>query len=167
MTPPAIPPGPEEPGRRLITLRDPATVVAARSRIGVRTGSRRRTAGSAEHRRADAGRVPLNASTEKHGPAKPIIAPTARPLNNRRHPPRTRESAPRRADDDALLDPLTEHRERVEVYLQSDGAGERAHRHHRVHVSTRNADRDQCAPFCAVQAPPQLSGQRLSRTAAR
>jgi uncharacterized radical SAM superfamily Fe-S cluster-containing enzyme len=36
-----------------------------------------------------------------------------------------------------------------------------------VHVSTRNADRDQCAPFCAVQAWPQLSEQRLSRTAAR
>ena len=36
-----------------------------------------------------------------------------------------------------------------------------------VHVSTRNADRDQCAPFCAVQAWPQLAGQRLPRTAAR
>ena len=36
-----------------------------------------------------------------------------------------------------------------------------------VHVSTRNADRDQCAPFCAVQAWPQLSEQRLSRATAR
>ena len=36
-----------------------------------------------------------------------------------------------------------------------------------VHVSTRNADRDQCAPFCAVQAWPQLSAQRLARVAAR
>ncbi|BCJ47370.1 radical SAM protein [Actinoplanes ianthinogenes] len=32
-----------------------------------------------------------------------------------------------------------------------------------VHVSTRRADRDQCAPFCAVQAWPALSAQRLSR----
>src|SRR5690349_14133899 len=36
-----------------------------------------------------------------------------------------------------------------------------------VHVSTRNGDRDQCAPFCAVQAWPALSAQRLSRVAAR
>ncbi|WKG06718.1 radical SAM protein [Mycolicibacterium sp. HK-90] len=33
--------------------------------------------------------------------------------------------------DDALLDLLTSHRERVEVYLQFDGLTERAHRHHR------------------------------------
>ncbi|WP_066899047.1 radical SAM protein [Mycolicibacterium houstonense] len=33
--------------------------------------------------------------------------------------------------DDALLDLLTAHRERVEVYLQYDGLSERAHRHHR------------------------------------
>jgi len=36
-----------------------------------------------------------------------------------------------------------------------------------VHVSTRSGDRDQCAPFCAVQAWPALSAQRLSRVAAR
>ena len=35
------------------------------------------------------------------------------------------------ARDDALLDLLTEHRERVEVYLQYDGVSERASRHHR------------------------------------
>lgn len=35
------------------------------------------------------------------------------------------------ARDDALLDLLTEHRERLEVYLQYDGVSERAHRHHR------------------------------------
>ncbi|MFI7147298.1 radical SAM protein [Nonomuraea sp. NPDC050022] len=33
-----------------------------------------------------------------------------------------------------------------------------------VHVGTR-AEQDQCAPFCAVQAWPQLSGQRLSAVA--
>ncbi|MFG1947403.1 radical SAM protein [Nonomuraea sp. NPDC048826] len=33
-----------------------------------------------------------------------------------------------------------------------------------VHVGTR-ADQDQCAPFCAVQAWPQLSAQRLSAVA--
>jgi uncharacterized radical SAM superfamily Fe-S cluster-containing enzyme len=35
------------------------------------------------------------------------------------------------ATDDALLDLLTAHRERVEVYLQYDGLSESAHRHHR------------------------------------
>lgn len=35
------------------------------------------------------------------------------------------------ARDDTLLDLLTEHRERVEVYLQFDGLTERASRHHR------------------------------------
>ncbi|MEV0673395.1 radical SAM protein [Mycobacterium sp. NPDC050441] len=35
------------------------------------------------------------------------------------------------AGDDALLDLLTTHRERVEVYLQYDGLSEQAHRHHR------------------------------------
>ncbi|WP_217160436.1 radical SAM protein [[Mycobacterium] fortunisiensis] len=35
------------------------------------------------------------------------------------------------ATDDALLDLLTAHRERVEVYLQYDGLSEQAHRHHR------------------------------------
>ncbi|MBN3510152.1 radical SAM protein [Mycolicibacterium nivoides] len=35
------------------------------------------------------------------------------------------------ANDDALLDLLTSHRERVEVYLQYDGLSEQAHRHHR------------------------------------
>ncbi|MGZ4583918.1 MAG: radical SAM protein [Mycobacterium sp.] len=35
-----------------------------------------------------------------------------------------------------------------------------------VHVGTRSAQ-DQCAPFCAVQAWPQLSGQRLSVAARR
>lgn len=35
------------------------------------------------------------------------------------------------ANDDALLDLLTAHRERVEVYLQYDGLSEQAHRHHR------------------------------------
>jgi hypothetical protein len=35
------------------------------------------------------------------------------------------------ARDDALLDLLTAHRERVEVYLQYDGASASAHRHHR------------------------------------
>ena len=35
------------------------------------------------------------------------------------------------ARDDALLDLLAEHRERVEVYLQYDGVSERAVRHHR------------------------------------
>jgi hypothetical protein len=33
-----------------------------------------------------------------------------------------------------------------------------------VHVGTRAAQ-DQCAPFCAVQAWPQLSAQRLSAVA--
>jgi len=36
-----------------------------------------------------------------------------------------------------------------------------------VHVATRSSDgADQCAPFCAVQAWPALSNQRLSRAAA-
>ena len=35
------------------------------------------------------------------------------------------------ANDNALLDLLTSHRERVEVYLQYDGLSETAHRHHR------------------------------------
>ncbi|MFC4111587.1 radical SAM protein [Nonomuraea zeae] len=35
-----------------------------------------------------------------------------------------------------------------------------------VHVGTR-AEQDQCAPFCAVQAWPQLSRQRLSSVASR
>ncbi|MFI7105374.1 radical SAM protein [Nonomuraea sp. NPDC050227] len=35
-----------------------------------------------------------------------------------------------------------------------------------VHVGTR-AEQDQCAPFCAVQAWPQLSRQRLSAVAAK
>ncbi len=35
------------------------------------------------------------------------------------------------AADDVLLDLLTEHRERVEVYLQYDGLSEMAHRYHR------------------------------------
>jgi 7,8-dihydro-6-hydroxymethylpterin dimethyltransferase len=36
-----------------------------------------------------------------------------------------------------------------------------------VHVATRSAgNEDQCAPFCAVQAWPALSAQRLSRAAA-
>lgn len=35
------------------------------------------------------------------------------------------------ANDDGLLDLLTTHRERVEVYLQYDGLSEQAHRHHR------------------------------------
>lgn len=35
------------------------------------------------------------------------------------------------ANDDTLLDLLTAHRERVEVYLQYDGLSEQAHRHHR------------------------------------
>ncbi|NUR82835.1 MAG: radical SAM protein, partial [Nonomuraea sp.] len=35
-----------------------------------------------------------------------------------------------------------------------------------VHVGTR-AEQDQCAPFCAVQAWPQLSRQRLSAVASR
>jgi uncharacterized radical SAM superfamily Fe-S cluster-containing enzyme len=35
------------------------------------------------------------------------------------------------ATDDVLLDLLTEHRERVEVYLQYDGLSEAAHRYHR------------------------------------
>ena len=35
------------------------------------------------------------------------------------------------ASDDTLLDLLTEHAERVEVYLQYDGQSEAAHRHHR------------------------------------
>ncbi|MEU4698718.1 radical SAM protein [Nonomuraea dietziae] len=35
------------------------------------------------------------------------------------------------AQDDALLDLLTEHRDRVEVYLQYDGISEHASRHHR------------------------------------
>jgi hypothetical protein len=35
------------------------------------------------------------------------------------------------ANDDGLLDLLTAHRERVEVYLQYDGLSEQAHRHHR------------------------------------
>lgn len=34
-----------------------------------------------------------------------------------------------------------------------------------VHVGTRSTEQDQCAPFCAVQAWPQLSAQRLSRSA--
>lgn len=37
----------------------------------------------------------------------------------------------RLATDDTLLDLLTTHRERVEVYLQYDGLSEAAHRHHR------------------------------------
>lgn len=35
------------------------------------------------------------------------------------------------ANDDSLLDLLTEHRDRVEVYLQYDGLTDVAHRHHR------------------------------------
>jgi len=34
-----------------------------------------------------------------------------------------------------------------------------------VHVGTKNADAQQCAPFCAVQAWPELSQQRLSLAA--
>jgi hypothetical protein len=34
-----------------------------------------------------------------------------------------------------------------------------------VHVGTRGAGGDQCAPFCAVQAWPELNAQRLPRTA--
>jgi hypothetical protein len=34
-----------------------------------------------------------------------------------------------------------------------------------VHVGTRGEAGDQCAPFCAVQAWPQLNAQRLPRTA--
>ena len=36
-----------------------------------------------------------------------------------------------------------------------------------VHVGTRSDTQDQCAPFCAVQAWPALSRQRLSTAAAR
>ena len=36
-----------------------------------------------------------------------------------------------------------------------------------VHVGTRADGRDQCAPFCAVQAWPALSAQRLPRAAVR
>lgn len=36
-----------------------------------------------------------------------------------------------------------------------------------VHVGTRSESQDQCAPFCAVQAWPALSRQRLSNAAAR
>jgi uncharacterized radical SAM superfamily Fe-S cluster-containing enzyme len=35
-----------------------------------------------------------------------------------------------------------------------------------VHVGTRSGERDQCAPFCAVQAWPALSAQRLPGPAA-
>ncbi len=41
------------------------------------------------------------------------------------------------ATDDELLDLLTEHRERVEVYLQYDGLSAQAHRHHRGGDLTR------------------------------
>lgn len=41
------------------------------------------------------------------------------------------------ATDDALLDLLTTHRERVEVYLQYDGLSAQAHRHHRGGDLTR------------------------------
>jgi hypothetical protein len=36
-----------------------------------------------------------------------------------------------------------------------------------VHVGTRSDRQDQCAPFCAVQAWPALSAQRLSAAAGR
>ena len=36
-----------------------------------------------------------------------------------------------------------------------------------VHVGTRSERQDQCAPFCAVQAWPQLSAQRMSVAAGR
>ncbi len=36
-----------------------------------------------------------------------------------------------------------------------------------VHVGTRSERQDQCAPFCAVQAWPALSRQRLSHSAGR
>jgi uncharacterized radical SAM superfamily Fe-S cluster-containing enzyme len=36
-----------------------------------------------------------------------------------------------------------------------------------VHVGTRSPTQDQCAPFCAVQAWPQLGAQRLSIAAGR
>ena len=36
-----------------------------------------------------------------------------------------------------------------------------------VHVGTRSDTQDQCAPFCAVQAWPELSRQRLSTSAVR
>jgi hypothetical protein len=36
-----------------------------------------------------------------------------------------------------------------------------------VHVGSRAADENQCAPFCAVQAWPQLSAQRLSTSYSR
>ena len=35
-----------------------------------------------------------------------------------------------------------------------------------VHVGTRDAEANQCAPFCAVQSWTELSGQRLSRLTA-
>jgi len=34
-----------------------------------------------------------------------------------------------------------------------------------VHVGTRSDTQDQCAPFCAVQAWPRLSDQRVSHAA--
>ncbi len=36
-----------------------------------------------------------------------------------------------------------------------------------VHVGTRSASQDQCAPFCAVQAWPQLSRMKLAEQVAR
>ncbi len=36
-----------------------------------------------------------------------------------------------------------------------------------VHVGTRAAGSDQCAPFCAVQAWPSLAAQRMSHTAGK
>jgi hypothetical protein len=36
-----------------------------------------------------------------------------------------------------------------------------------VHVGTRSRTQDQCAPFCAVQAWPQLGAQRMSVAAGR
>ena len=36
-----------------------------------------------------------------------------------------------------------------------------------VHVGSRTAEQNQCAPFCAVQAWPQLSAQRLSTSYTR
>ncbi len=58
------------------------------------------------------------------------------------------------ANDDELLDLLTEHRERAEVYLQYDGLSAHAHRHHRG-GDLRQAKRD---------ALRRLSGREIFTT---
>ena len=57
------------------------------------------------------------------------------------------------AADDALLDLLTEHRERVEVYLQYDGVSAATHRFHRGAIWAARKPRPRSACPTARSSP--------------